>query len=46
MSVQAVWKKEEELGNTAENILYWEPTGELSVPVEKAGNRAWDQRNE
>ena len=46
MRVQAVWKKEEELGNTAENILYWEPTGEPSVPVEKAGNRAWDKRNE
>ena len=45
MRVQAVWKKEEELGNTAENILYWKPTGEPSVLVEKAGNRAWDQRN-
>ena len=46
MRVQAVWKEEEELGNTAENILYWKPTGEPAVPIEKAGNRAWDQTNE
>ena len=46
MRVQAVWKEEEELGNTAENILYWKPTGEPPVPIEKAGNRAWDQTDE
>ena len=42
MRVQAVWKKEEELGNTAENILFWKPTGEPSIPPDEAGNRAWD----
>ena len=41
MRVQAVWKKEEELGNTAENILFWKPTGEPSLPPDEAGNRAW-----
>lgn len=41
MRVQAVWKADEELGATAENILYWEPSGEPDVPVEQAGNRAW-----
>lgn len=41
MRVQAVWKPDSELGNTAENILYWEPSGDPDVPVEDAGNRAW-----
>lgn len=41
MRVLAVWKADEELGATAENILYWEPSGEPDVPVEQAGNRAW-----
>ena len=41
MRVRAVWKPEEDLGATAENVLYWEPTGELDVPVERAGNQAW-----
>ena len=36
-----MWKPEEDLGATAENVLYWEPTGELDVPVDRAGNRAW-----
>ena len=41
MRVRAVWKPDDQLGPTAENILYWEPTGEPDVPVEEAGNRAW-----
>jgi hypothetical protein len=41
MRVRAVWKPDDELGATAENILHWEPTGEPDVPVEWAGNRAF-----
>lgn len=41
MRVQAVWKPDDELGPTAENVLYWEPTGEPDVPIEAAGNRSW-----
>ena len=41
MRVRAVWKPEEDLGATAENVLHWEPTGEPDVPVDRAGNRAW-----
>ena len=33
MRVRAVWKPDEELGPTAENVLYWEPRGEPDVPV-------------
>ena len=46
MRVRAVWKPDDELGPTAENVLYWEPTGEPDVPVEKAGNRAWLTRRD
>jgi hypothetical protein len=41
MRVRAVWKPDDELGATAENVLYWEPTGEPDVPVAESGNRAW-----
>ena len=41
MRVKAHWKPDDELGKTAENILYWEPTGEPDVPVDEAGNHAW-----
>jgi uncharacterized OB-fold protein len=41
MRVRAVWKSDDQLGPTAENILYWAPTGEPDVPVAEAGNRAW-----
>ena len=41
MRVRAVWKPDDELGATAENVRYWEPTGEPDVPVDRAGNRAW-----
>ncbi len=41
MRVRAVWKPDDELGATAENVRCWEPTGEPDVPVDRAGNRAW-----
>ena len=41
MRVRAVWKPDGELGDTAENVLHWEPTGEPDVPIAEAGNRAW-----
>ena len=46
MRVRAVWKPDEELGRTAENILYWEPTGEDDVPLAEAGNNAWHAKRE
>ena len=46
MRVRAVWKPDDDLGPTAENVLYWEPTGEPDVPVDEAGNRAWSARRE
>ena len=44
MRVEAVWKPDDELGATAENILYWRPTGEPDVPFEQAGVRGWRHR--
>jgi len=44
MRVHAVWKPDEELGATAENVLHWAPTGESDVPVAEAGNRAWSAK--
>lgn len=44
MRVRAVWKSDDELGATAENVRYWEPTGEPDVPVEQAGNQAWSAK--
>jgi len=41
MRVRAVWKPDDQLEATAENILYWVPTGEPDVPADRAGNRAW-----
>ena len=41
MRVRAVWKPDEQLGRTAENILYWAPTGEPDIPVTAAGTNAW-----
>lgn len=46
MRVRAVWKPDEQLGPTAENVLYWEPSGEPDVPVGRAGNRAWRGRTD
>ena len=46
MRVRAVWKPDEQLEPTAENILYWEPSGEPDIPVERAGNRAWEGRTD
>ena len=46
MRVKAVWKPDEELGPTAENFLYWEPTGEPDVSAHEAGNRAWSAGQE
>lgn len=43
MRVEAVWK-EGELGATAENILWWRPTGEPDIPFEQAGVRGWHHR--
>lgn len=42
MRVEAVWKDDDELGRTAENIRWWRPTGEPDVPFEAAGVRRWD----
>ena len=44
MRVEAVWKPDDELGATAENIRYWRPTGEPDVPFEEAGGRGWAAR--
>lgn len=44
MRVRAVWKSDDELEATAENVRYWEPTGEPDVPVEQAGNQAWSAK--
>lgn len=33
MRVQAVWRPDEELKESADNILYWEPSGEPDVNV-------------
>ena len=41
MRVRAVWKPDDQLGRTAENILHWAPTGEPDVPVDAAGTNAW-----
>ena len=37
--VAAVWKPDDQLGRTAENILYWQPTGEDPLPFEQSGTR-------
>jgi len=44
MRVEAVWKPDDEIGMTAENILYWRPTGEPDLPFEEAGVRGWHVR--
>ena len=44
MRVRAVWKPDDQLRATAENVRYWEPTGEPDVPVEQAGNQAWSAK--
>lgn len=41
LRVEAVWKDDEELGRTAENIRWWRPTGEPDVPFDRAGVRSW-----
>ena len=46
MRVEAVWKPDEEIGMTAENILYWRPTGEPDIPFGAAGVRGWHVREE
>lgn len=33
LRVRAVWKPDDELGETAENVLGWEPTGEPDVVI-------------
>ncbi|MFN3218934.1 MAG: Zn-ribbon domain-containing OB-fold protein [Acidimicrobiales bacterium] len=43
MRVEAVWK-EGDLGATAENILWWRPTGEPDIPFDQAGVRGWRHR--
>lgn len=45
MRVEAVWKPDEEIGATAENIVYWRPTGEPDVPFDQAGGRRWRHRH-
>ncbi len=44
MRVEAVWKPDDELGRTAENILYWKPSGEESLPFDEAGVRGYRKR--
>ncbi len=41
MRVEAVWKDDDHLGRTAENVRWWRPSGEPDVPFERAGVRAW-----
>ena len=41
MRIRAVWKPDDELEATPENIRHWEPTGEPDVPLERAGNRSF-----
>ena len=41
MRVRAVWKPDDELAATAENIMHWEPTGEPDVPISRSGNQAF-----
>lgn len=41
MRVEAMWKPDDELGPTAENIRYWRPTGEPDLPFQEAGVRGW-----
>ena len=42
MRVEAVWQ--DEIGQTAENIRWWKPTGETDVPFEEAGGRGFASR--
>ena len=42
MRVEAVWK--DEIGQTAENIRWWKPTGEPDMPFEEAGGRGFASR--
>ena len=42
LRVEAVWKDDDQLGKTAENIRWWRPTGEPDVPFDRAGVRSWD----
>ncbi|MDG1845234.1 MAG: OB-fold domain-containing protein [Acidimicrobiales bacterium] len=44
MRVEAVWKPDDEIGMTAENILYWRPNGEPDIPFDQAGVRGWRYR--
>lgn len=41
MRVEAVWKDDDELDTTAENIRYWRPTGEPDVPYDVATGATW-----
>lgn len=41
MRVEAVWVEDAELGQTAENIRYWRPTGEPDLSFGEAGVRSW-----
>jgi uncharacterized OB-fold protein len=45
MRVKALWKPDDELGRTAENILSWIPSGEPSIPFEEAGVRGFRKRS-
>jgi hypothetical protein len=44
MRVKAVWKPDDELGRTAENILYWTPSGEQALSFDEAGGRGFRSR--
>lgn len=44
MQVEAVWKPDDALEQSAANILYWKPTGEPDLPLEQAGVSGWAKR--
>jgi len=45
MRVEAVWKDDDQIGQTAENIKWWKPTGEPDLAFEEAGGRGFAVRN-
>lgn len=44
MRVRAVWKDDRDIAQTAENIKWWQPSGEPDVPFEQAGGRGFAAR--
>jgi len=44
MRVEAVWKDDDQIAQTAENIKWWRPTGEPDVAFDQAGGRGFAAR--